>query len=265
MRTAAKSALLTALALVAPSMAATAADLGRPPPVYAPVPYEIGSNWYLRGDIGYKWYGSPTAHYDDPAYLADPLDGGNFINEDISNTGVVGVGFGYRFNQYFRGDFTLDYEWPGEFHGNLHCIDTGTPCGLTDYSDEFASIAAWSGLINAYFDLGTWGGLTPYLGAGIGMSYLTVSNVHFVNPPASDTPGPGSWSGSASKWNFAWALMAGASFNISRDWLVDVNYRYINLGNAVSPVLPVLDGTQPIRYDNINAQEVRIGLRYLLN
>jgi len=92
-----------------------------------------------------------------------------------------------------------------------------------------------------------------------------VNNVHYINPPASDTPGPGSWPGSHSKWNFAWALTAGASFNISRDWLIDVNYRYVNLGDAESAIIPALQGTEPVRYDNITAQEVRVGLRYMIN
>ncbi|MFO1185300.1 MAG: outer membrane protein [Bauldia sp.] len=258
-----KSGLLIALLLAIPTATAQAADMGRAPPVYAPVPYEIGSNWYLRGDVGYKWYGSPNVHYDDPNYLADLPDGGNFLNEEISNTGVVGIGFGYRFSPGFRADFTLDYEWPGEFHGNLHCIDA-LACAA-EYSDEFASIAAWTGLINGYLDLGTWGGFTPYLGAGVGLSRLTVSNLHFVNPPNSSSPGPGTWPGSASKWNFAWALMAGTSFAVSRDWLIDLNYRYVHLGDVESPILAAGAGTEPVRYDNITAQEIRIGVRYLLN
>ncbi len=63
----------------------------------------------------------------------------------------------------------------------------------------------------------------------------------------------------------SWSLTAGASLAISRNWLIDVNYRYVNLGDAESPILPTLTQTQPIHYDNITAQEVRIGLRYLIN
>jgi len=261
-----KSALLGTLLFVVSSAGAIAADLGRvPPPIYVPpVPYEVGSNWYLRADLGYKWFGTPDAHYDDPSYLTDQ-DGGNFLNETITNTGVAGIGYGYKFTNNFRADVTLHYEWPGHFHGNLHCIDTGVPCGANDYSDEYADISAWTGLVNGYLDLGNFYGFTPYVGAGLGMSYLTVSNVHYINPANSDSPGPGSWSGSKSKWNFAWSLTAGASFNITRDWLIDVNYRYVNLGDAESVVIPALAGTEPIRYDNITAQEVRVGLRFLIN
>ena len=58
------SLLFAALALAAP--AAMAADFVKPlPPVpAAPV---IG-NWYLRADLGYKWYNDPTAIFDAPSF-----------------------------------------------------------------------------------------------------------------------------------------------------------------------------------------------------
>ena len=65
------------------------------PYVPAPVPYEFGSGWYLRGDIGYKVYGSPNAHFDVAGY-------GNMIDTNLSDTGVAGVGFGYEWNEWFR-------------------------------------------------------------------------------------------------------------------------------------------------------------------
>lgn len=257
MRTA--SRLLASLAMLAPASALTA-DYEPPlvieqdPEVYEEVvPVEIGSGWYLRGDIGYKWYNDPDAHYDVSGY-------GDFIDESLSNTGIVGVGFGYKFNESFRTDVTLDYEWPGDFHGRLIC--PSGPCDPDTYSDEYAKIAAWTGLFNVYWDLGTIAGegpgvLTPYIGAGIGASYLVTSNVNYVNPDSST----GSWDG-AGKWNLAWALMAGVSYAVSKDWLFDLNYRYVHLGNAVSG--STTDGV-PIKYDNINASEIRFGVRYMIN
>jgi len=235
--------------------AAIAADMPGPPPAPSPgpfarAPFEFGSGWYLRGDIGYKFYNAPDAHFDVAGY-------GNMINESLTDTGVVGLGLGYKFNQWLRTDLTVDYEWPGHFHGNLNCPTLGCLPGPT-YSDEYADISAWTGLVNAYVDLGTWGGFTPYVGAGIGTSYLSTSNVHYVNPDAST----GTWGG-ASKWNLAWALMAGVSYNISPKWLLDLNYRYVNLGDAISG--PTTFGGQPIHYDNISAQEIRLGFRYMIN
>ena len=244
-------------ALLLPTGASLAADMPETPYVPAPVPYEFGSGWYLRGDIGYKVYGSPDAHFDVAGY-------GNMTGESLSNTGLAGLGFGYKWNDWFRTDVTLDYEWPGHFHGRLNCPDPCTAAPSPEFSDEFASISAWTTLINAYFDIPLFAegpvGLAPYVGAGIGASYLTTSNVHFINPNG----GTGSWGGD-NKWNFAWSVTAGVSYAITRNTLLDFNWRYVNLGDAVSgPTLAGL-GNQRIHYDNIDANEIRIGLRYLLN
>jgi opacity protein-like surface antigen len=245
------------LALLLPTGAALAADMPETPYMSAPTPYEFGSGWYLRGDIGYKIYGTPDAHFDIAGF-------GDMRGEGLSNTGLAGLGFGYKWNDWFRTDLTVDYEWPGHFHGQLNCPSPCTAAPGQEFSSEFANISAWTTLINTYVDLPLFAegptGLTPYVGAGVGASYVTTSNVHFINPGGTT----GIWGG-GSKWNLAWALTAGISYGITKNTAIDLNYRYVNLGDAISaPTSPVFRN-QPLHYDNIDASEVRIGLRYLLN
>lgn len=236
-----------------PSLAAHAADYPEPPVIsYPPPPVEIGSGWYLRGDIGFKMYGTPSANFNLTGY-------GDMANETISNTGVVGVGFGYTYNSHFRTDVTFDYEWPGEFHGELPCPGG---CASPGFSNEFADISIWTGLVNGYFDLFTAGGFTPYIGAGAGFSVVTTSNNVGYSPATPTTPDP--YEG-ASKANFAWALMAGFGYQMSPNWILDVNYRYAHLGSGVSGDVTVAAGTAPVTYDNLTAQEIRFGIRYLIN
>lgn len=245
-----RTAIIAAAFLMGAPAIVQAADVTTP--YYPPAtPIEIGSNWYLRGDIGYKFYTTPDVHFDEPGY-------GDFIDEEITSTGVVGIGFGYEFNDFFRMDLTLDYEWPGHFEGRLICPPACTAAPDPEYSIERADISAWTGLINAYFDFGSWGSLTPYVGAGIGASYLSTSNVNFINPDGST----GTWGG-AGKWNLAWALMAGVTYDLSYNLALDVNYRYVNLGDAESAPTTILTG-QPIRYDDIAAHEIRMGLRWMI-
>ncbi len=67
------------------------------------------------------------------------------------------------------------------------------------------------------------------------------------------------------KWNFAWALSAGASYAINPQWSLDVGYRYLNLGDAQSGKIENAAGeTTHIDYKDIDAHEVRVGLRYNL-
>ena len=246
-----KYILFGVVATIMPGVPALAADM---PEAYfdAPVVYEVASNWYLRGDLGYKWYSAPDASFDYTGY-------GNFEKESLADTGVVGLGFGYRFSPYFRTDFTLDYEWDSQFKGNLKCPD---PC-KNIYSTEYATIDAWTGLANFYWDIDLSGeglaGFIPYLGAGIGFSNLTTSRVHYTNPDGST----GTWKGD-SQTNLAWALMAGVSVPMSNNWIFDINYRYLDLGDAQSgKTLKQFDNAR-IKYKDITASEVRVGLRYML-
>jgi len=59
--------------------------------------------------------------------------------------------------------------------------------------------------------------------------------------------------------------MAGVSVPMGKNWLMDLNYRYVNLGDAQSGKTLPQFGNKRIRYDNIAASEVRLGFRYLLN
>src|SRR5690606_8344763 len=160
----------------------------------------------------------------------------------------------------FRVDLTLDYEWPGEFEGRLPCPAPCIGTGVPEFSTERADISAWTTLVNAYFDLANFGGLTPYVGAGLGASYVTTSDVNYTNPNGTTGTHEGD-----SKWNLAWALMAGVSYDISSQLALDVNYRYLNLGKAQTESISAGGlGSSPIVYDDLAAHEFRVGLRYMI-
>jgi opacity protein-like surface antigen len=186
------------------------------------------------------------------------------IDTSLSNTWLAGLGFGYKWNDWFRNDFTLDYESAGHFHGQLPCPASCTGAAVPEFSDEFANTSAWTVLFNTYVDVPLFAegptGLTPYVGGGIGAAELMTSNVNFINPGGAT----GTWP-NGNQWNFAWSLTAGVSYAFTKNMLFDVNYRYVNLGDAVSGATLPQFGNQPIHYDNIHANEVRVGLRYLIN
>ena len=115
-------------------------------------------------------------------------------------------------------------------------------------------------LANAYFDLGSWWGLTPYVGAGAGVARLTTSNfTDSAFSPLID------WQ-RGKIHNFAWAAMGGVAYQISSRWMIDVGYRYISLGDAVSTDMTVsTNGALTPYFKNITAHETRIGFRFLLD
>lgn len=256
---------------------ALAADL---PIIEAPEPLPIATagGWYLRGDIGYKFYKAPKGSLSNPAWGYGPnghsgyQDDGHdqMLNEKMLGAADFGIGVGYQFNDYLRSDLTLDYETPAKFTGTMWCQSGSVPpCDSRDdtgtYKNQSLKISAWSALANVYADLADLNGLKPYIGAGAGLSYLRTSSVSTEGFEGTD----GSSMQGAGKWNFAWALMAGVSYPLSDQLSVDLGYRYLNLGDAkTSSVADTEYGRyEATRFDykNVQAHEVRLGLRYLLN
>jgi opacity protein-like surface antigen len=222
---------------------ATAADMPEYVPIETPEPLPLpAGGWYLRGDIGYKIYDDPNGFYDLPGYE-------NMFGESLEDTGVVGIGVGYRFNEYFRVDTTLDYEFESSMRGTLPCPNACAGGG----TEESADLSAWTGLVNAYVEAGNFSGFTPYVGAGIGWSYLMTSDA------ASDSPG--NYRGD-NTWNFAWALMAGVGYDFTEQLTLDLNYRYLNLGDAQTIAPAGTPGSGILEWNDIAAHEIRVGMRY---
>jgi opacity protein-like surface antigen len=222
------------------STAARAADMpGYPadplpfPRYEAPAPVEeFVSGWYLRGDLGYRFQRFSSA--------SDAMT--SLPDSSLKNVFVGGLGAGYKFS-WFRFDLTGDYGGPNTFSGS-------NASGSHTIS---ANVDTYSVMLNGYVDLGNWWGVTPYLGAGVGGARIETHNL--VETPALGTP-----LAAQHQWNTAWSAMAGVSFNVSPNLLVDVGYRHIDMGSIKGGPT----GNQ-FTVNKVNGDEIRIGLRYLLD
>ena len=174
-------------------------------------PVEVGTGWYLRGDLGYAFD-----------------TGGSDFNSDWSGS----AGFGYHFTDYARADVTLEYN-KGSFAG------TGT--------QDFRS---YGGMVNAYVDLGTFAGFTPYLGGGVG--YVDVDWHDYTDAVSVVHPG-------ANDWRFAYQLSAGVAYAITKNLKLDVGYRYFDVGGGGRYTDA---GGNRIDDGGFGKSEVRAGLRY---
>ena len=196
-----------------------------PPPVIIEQPQpEFSGNWYLRGQIGMGVSGS----YD---LAVSPIPAtGAFASHSISDAYFIGAGVGYEWNSWLRFDATAEYRFKSRFTalGHYQPANPG-PVYVDNYEGNLKS---WVFLANAYVDLGTWNCFTPFVGAGIGGAWNTISDLTDTSPL---TPGGGSSFGVGrgnSKWNLAWALYAGVTYNVTNAFKVDLTYRYLNLGSA---------------------------------
>lgn len=254
-------------ALVAPVFAA---DLPDPPvietPIYeAPevVPAAVGG-WYIRGDLGYSKNTFEGADYITYGCgtCGTSVAGTGQLKGSINNSYSFGAGVGYQINHYFRVDTTLDYQYNAKFKGvtNGTCNSATTPattlpCSSTDTS-RYAAITL---LANAYVDLGTYAGFTPYVGAGFGGAYVTWKTLYNTVPAGFVQSGTATHEGYNS-WRFAYALMLGASYNVTNNLTFDLGYRYKHIYGG--KMFKFASNVGPGYDKGITQHQVRAGLRY---
>lgn len=122
---------------------------------------------------------------------------------------ALGGGVGYQYNENLRADLRAD--WAGTYG-----IGRGRDMGITTV------------LGNLYFDIPTGTMITPYLGAGAGYGW-------------------GSVDGGRDRDGFAFALMAGASVDLTDNLAADVGYRFRDV---------MASGDNPMEH------QILVGLRY---
>lgn len=232
-------AVIAALAAgnVASSFETKAADLPEPPafPAYVEQVQEFGSGWYIRGDLGYR------SNRVDGAFsaLADIITA-----DSIDNAAVFGLGGGYKAT-WLRADLTIDYSGRANFAAD-------TPDGASVLTTKIETVTT---LANLYADLGNWNGVTPYVGAGLGFSYMRAREFYdaTISAPAA---------ANNDNWNFAWAAIGGLSYRIGTNLLADASYRWLHLGDLETGVDAA--GNR-LTVEDIAAHEFRFGLRYELD
>ncbi|MDE2361735.1 MAG: porin family protein [Hyphomicrobiales bacterium] len=241
-------------------------------------PVTLGTGWYLRGDLGIAG--------------DTQIPVGNVIlpkTSSFPNNYALGLGFGYKYNNWLRSDITVDYRAARVFNGNttggtILCQDgaVGTPAGGAAFTGSApvygncldyvqARMNNVHALFNVYADLGTWYGLTPYVGAGIGfnMNYQRFQRNWYYNNgnPYSPTVWTDPYTkgtyenywdtkSASTSYSLAWALMGGAAYNITNHLAIDVGVRYVNLGSVYTSGV-----FGSIKQSN-STKEMRVGFRY---
>ena len=157
---------------------------------------------------------------------------------------------------------TLDYFGKAKFRGSTTggCgVLPAGPCTSTDLT----SISGIGLLANAYVDLYKAGRFTFYAGGGVGgtrVKWEDLSNTSCTsaNPSLCD---PTQYHGGAAGWRFTYALMAGASVDLTCKLKADVGYRYRHIAGGGMFKTLTNAGYQGF-HKGISSHEVRGGLRY---
>jgi opacity protein-like surface antigen len=259
-----KCSLLASFALLSAGAAQAADYAPPPPPMIVQQPVEEFASWYLRGDIGFsnQRVGSFISDTDLPGTV-------EHIDKSFDSAPFFGVGIGYNFNEWLRFDVTGEFRGKANFHGFDIARNGG---GFLD-DRHTASKSEWTFLLNGYVDLGTWHSVTPFVGAGIGFSRNTISNFGDIaacvnSLSCADAGGSDAFAPEASKWNFAWALHAGLAYKVSKNFTVELAYRFLDLGDAETGIVSNFDRSQtfgPFRFQHLTSHDLKLGVRFNLD
>jgi opacity protein-like surface antigen len=249
------------------SSGAFAADMAiaSPPPAYYPPPIEDFGGWYLRGDIGMT---NTRGKFFAPAYDDVSTLSVNQLGHGFTGGTSYGVGVGYQFNSWFRADVTGEYRSKVLFSGT----DFASIAGLGPISDVYsARFSSWVAMANVYVDLGTWWCITPFIGAGVGGAFNQIDGLQDLGSIPS--PGVGSvnsasyFANAANKTSFAWAAHAGLAYKVNQNFTIELAYRYLDLGNAVTGKGDTFDGIlagrgRPFQFNDLTSQDIKLGVRW---
>lgn len=215
-------------------------------PEQPPVVVDSAGGWYIRGDFDYH-----RAELRDTIYA---VSGGTstFATTDIDDSWSLGGGLGYNVTKHLRVDLTADYWMKADFRGSTTgtCGAPPAPCNSTDSS----SVSALVVLANVYVDLGTYHGITPYVGAGIGLANIKWSDL------SNDDGTVVTVHGGRKSMRGAAALMVGASYCLTDKIELDAGYRYTRVGGG--DMFGYANFTGPGTDKGFNVHEARAGLRY---
>lgn len=235
-------ALLSALAALLPVSAALAADYD--PPVIVDqadeyVPVEVGSGWYLRGDIAYVT-NADSVNVD---YRFTPA-----AFSQSEDPVFASIGMGYHLNDFVRADINLGYA-PG-------VSQTASYETALVSAGGSAENHSWTAMLNGYVDLGTYVGFTPYVGAGIGV----IQSNYDVAGTYRDAATSLTFGDDRTKYSMAYAFNAGVAYNVAPNVAIDVGYQYLKAPDAEAAYLRDLQSYAVSK--GLEQHQVKVGVRY---
>lgn len=198
-------------------------------------------NCYIRGDVGYAF----SEHV-----AADQSKNAPTHNEDFENGYFLEGGYGCSFTRRLRAEVVFGYQIEKDF--------TGTQAATPLTNIVSTSVTSHTLMANFYLDLGNYRRLKPYIGAGIGMAYNVMDDV-----------GPGTNNGlyidGGEDLAFAWSVMAGVGYQLTPKTMLDVGYRYLDVG-SVSSGTAVSNSTLGVAHNitQMGSHQIKAGFRYQL-
>jgi opacity protein-like surface antigen len=259
-------------------------------PVPAPAPIPIYEpEYYVRFDVGAAWLSDGSLDETGSSMTIDDIG-------DVEPLEFGSIGAGRYITPSIRVELAVDWYTRGDLQqGTTNFTEVASfDVGLADPDivtydvtrQDSVKFEQDTGMLNFYYDFRNSSRFTPYVGAGIGVTYrqLTRTSSEVANcntrsnagDPTRNTcpavaPAPADpaviTEGTSTKksWDIAGALMAGMSVQVTDSIIWDTGYRYMwqNGGLTVSSL--TLTGESDITIEDVGQHQLRTGIRLDLN
>jgi opacity protein-like surface antigen len=234
------------------------------------------SGWYIRGAAGYErsldtdFSDTDCASTHPPALFGCAAGGdGRSIGAygDFGHFPLAELAVGRQFLAWLRADLAVSYRFNMDYKGNANFLSVGISQPVFAKADSLTGMANVFIDINGFFKPGTLWRFQPYAGGGVGLAYNRIGEMTFLFP---ENPGAHKISATPSgdRKDFAFMLAVGTGFALTEKLILDVAWRYFDLGRVeTSPGNMFMDiRPEGIAISSIESRlrshGVTLGLRY---
>jgi outer membrane autotransporter protein len=189
--------------------------------------------------------------------VVDKFDGDTEkISVSGDNVFGGGIAVGYDFHKRFNLPLRAELEYAGFNDAKDKYKESFTDGYATVSGTVAVSVGAKTLFANAYYDFRNNSKFTPYVGLGLGGSFLDTKvkltgtyEDPFVTVSTSETI-------KKSNNNFAWNVSGGVAYAFTSNISLDLAYRYANLGK-----IKYSDEYEKVNSNDLGMHQVMVGLR----
>ncbi|MEN6624437.1 MAG: outer membrane beta-barrel protein [Smithella sp.] len=200
----------------------------------------VAGDWYVRGTLGYEWSRDANFSDSDCTSTSPPALFGCRNGSDGQSIGAYGdfghfpvaeAAIGRQLLPWLRADLALAYRFNMEYEGNSNFLSAGSNQPVSAKADSM------SGMVNLFVDINgflpgkkLWR-FQPYVGGGFGLAYNRINQMTFLFP---ENRGAHKISiiPSGDRKDFAFMLAVGTGVILTEHLILDIAYRYFDLGYA---------------------------------
>ena len=223
--------LLAVMSSVGGAQLASAADISiKTPPLPVPVAAYNWGGLYVGGNIGYGWgtHSDPGVSFVDPGAFvgfASYFAAGGNVTPNLNSTGVLGggqIGYNWMLTPSWVGGFVTDFQGSGTKASQTNTVTP--PGGFFTTNQSNSEQIDWFGTARAKLGYAQNNWLL-YATGGLAYGRVETSG-SFVIPTLLNM------TGSNSATNFGWTVGAGLNYGLTQNWIVGVEYLYVDLGSV---------------------------------